>query len=78
MRDTQLQKMEENKEFMEECNQENHKNWKQNRKRQKDLKVRELHFQDLEVKAYKDKLNKELDHATRDMGGGLVDYEKNL
>jgi hypothetical protein len=32
----------------------------------------------LEVKAYKDKLNKELDEATKDMAGGINEFEMNL
>ena len=32
----------------------------------------------MEVKAYKDKLNKELDEATKDMAGGINEFEMNL
>ena len=37
-----------------------------------------MQFEDLEVKAFKNKLNSELDYATRDMMGGINDFEKNL
>jgi len=30
------------------------------------------------VKAYKNKLNKELDEATKDMAGGINEFEMNL
>jgi len=70
--------MDENREYMADWNHENKKNWKANRQRQQDMKDREKYFQDLEVKAFKNKLERELDYATKDMGLGVIDFEKNL
>ena len=43
-----------------------------------DLKVRRKYFEDKEVEAYKSKLNRELDYATKDLIGGIDEFEKNL
>lgn len=63
---------------MKEWEDEGRKNWKQNKTIRKDAIARVKHFEDLEVKAFKNKLNKELDDATYDMMGGITDFEKNL
>lgn len=39
---------------------------------------RQKYFEDKEVTMFKTKLNKELDVATRDMMGGIDEFEKNL
>lgn len=46
---------------MKEWEAEGAKNWKTNLQKRADTIARQQHFEDLEVKAYKDKLNKELD-----------------
>ena len=43
-----------------------------------DLKVRQKYFEDKEVTAFKNKLGRELDHATRELVGGIDEFEKNL
>lgn len=70
--------MAENKQFMKEWEAEGTKNWKNNLQKRADTMARQKYFEDLEVKAYKDKLNKELDEATRDMMGGINEFENNL
>jgi len=39
---------------------------------------RQKYFEDKEVKEFKDKLNRELDEATKDMMCGVDEFEKNL
>ncbi len=39
---------------------------------------RQQYFEDKEVTAYKNKLNRILDEATRDMSGGIDEFEQNL
>ena len=58
--------------------QEGHKNWQLNQKRRADAIARAKYFEDREVKIYKDKLAKELDEATRELNGGIKDFENNL
>lgn len=70
--------MSENKQFMNEWQQEGKKNWALNQQKRADTMARQKHFEDLEVKAFKNKLSKELDEATRDMMGGIDEFENNL
>ena len=37
-----------------------------------------MYFDDREVKIYKDKLNRELDHNSNDMKGGISEFHENL
>lgn len=73
-----LQKMTENKQFMKDWEMEGKKNWKSNQQKRADTMARQKYFEDLEVKAFKDKLNKELNEATLDMMGGINEFENNL
>ena len=70
--------MNENKQFMNEWMDEGKKNWKANQTKRQDAIARQKYFEDKEVEAYKNKLMKELDEATREMGGGIDEFEKNL
>ena len=36
------------------------------------------YFEDREVKAYKDKLEAELNHATKELHGGIYEFDQNL
>lgn len=78
IRQTSLKKMDENRQFMKEWEQEGAKNWKANQQKMSDLKVRQKYFEDKEVTAFKNKLGRELDHATRELVGGIDEFEKNL
>ena len=73
-----LRKMEENKTFMKEWEDEGKKNWRANQTKRKETIQKAQYYEDREVKLYKDKLMKELDEATREMGGGIDEFEKNL
>jgi predicted Zn-dependent protease with MMP-like domain len=70
--------MEENKEFMQDWLAEGKKNWNINKKKRADAIARIKYFEDREVKAYKDKLTQELEEATRELIGGVDEFEKNL
>ncbi len=70
--------MKENKQFMNEWMDEGKKNWKVNQNKRQDTINRQKYFEDKEVEAYKNKLMKELDEATREMAGGIDEFEKNL
>ena len=63
---------------MNEWMDEGKKNWKANQTKRQDAIARQKYFEDKEVEAYKNKLMKELDEATREMGGGIDEFEKNL
>ena len=91
-REEERRKMEENKEFMADWLKEGKKNWRVNQQKRTDAIARVKYFEDREVKMYKDKLQKELDEATRElMGralgfadvpselmGGVDEFERNL
>lgn len=77
-REQELQKMEENKEFMGQWMKEGRQNWKKNQEKRADAIARVKYFEDREVKAYKDKLQKELDDATKELNGGIKEFEGNL
>lgn len=77
-REEERRKMEENKEFMTDWLKEGHKNWRTNQKKRADAIARVKYFEDREVKAYKDKLQNELDEATRELMGGVDEFERNL
>ena len=70
--------MNENKQFMNEWIDEGKKNWKVNQTKRQEAIARQKYFEDKEVEAYKNKLMKELDEATAEMGGGIDEFEKNL
>lgn len=70
--------MDENKEFMQDWLKEGKKNWTINQKKRADAIARVQYFEDREVKAYKDKLGKELDEATVELIGGVQEFERNL
>ena len=55
-RERELQKMEENKEFMTQWLKEGKQNWKKNQDRRVNAIARVKYFEDREVQAYKDKL----------------------
>lgn len=78
MRQKSLQVMDENRQFMTEWQKEGKQNWKKNQQKKQDIIDRQQYFEDKEVQAYKNKLNRVLDEATKDMGGGIDEYEKNL
>jgi len=73
-----LQKMTENKQFINEWEAEGKKNWKENQRKKAEMLARRKHFEGKEVTSFKTKLMKELDEATREMGGGIDEFEKNL
>ncbi len=77
-REEELRKMEENKDFMNQWMQEGRQNWKKNQQKRADAIARVKYFEDREVKIYKDKLSKELDDATRELIGGVKEFEGNL
>ena len=77
-REKELQKMEENKEFMNDWMKEGKQNWKKNQERRTNAIARVKYFEDREVKAYKDKLQKELDDATTELMGRIKEFEGNL
>jgi len=77
-RNEEHRKMEENKEFMQEWLADGKRNWKLNQQKRADAIARVKYFEDREVKAYKDKLSKELDEATKELIGGVDEFEKNL
>jgi RNA polymerase-binding transcription factor DksA len=70
--------MEENKDFMNQWMAEGKKNWQKNTKRREDAIARVKYFEDREVQAYKNKLEKELTGATRELIGGVNEFEQNL
>ncbi len=70
--------MEENKEFMTQWMKEGHQNWKKNQTKRAEAIARVKYFEDREVKIYKDKLSKELDDATKELIGGVKEFEGNL
>ena len=70
--------MDENKEFMQDWLKEGKKNWTINQKKRAEAIARVKYFEDREVKAYKDKLSKELDEATVELIGGVQEFERNL
>jgi hypothetical protein len=55
-RERELQKMEENKEFMTQWLKEGKQNWKKNQDRRVNAIARVKYFEDREVQAYKEKL----------------------
>jgi hypothetical protein len=77
-RNESLRKMDENREFMSDWMAEGKKNWSINQKKRAEAIARVKYFEDREVKAYKDKLNKELDEATKELIGGVNEFESNL
>ncbi|CDW87464.1 mitogen-activated protein kinase organizer [Stylonychia lemnae] len=77
-RQMSMNKMKENQQFMKDWEKEGRKNWGQNQQKRSDAIARQQYFEDLEVKAFKDKLGKELDEATKDMAGGINEFEMNL
>jgi hypothetical protein len=60
-RDKELTKMEENKDFMNQWLKEGKQNWKKNQQTRTNAIARVKYFEDREVQAYKDKLERELD-----------------
>lgn len=70
--------MDENRDFMKQWLAEGKKNWQINQTKRSDAIAREKYFEDKEVAAYKSRLMKELDHATREVMGGVDEFEKNL
>lgn len=78
MRQKNLQVMEENRQFMRDWEKEGKTNWRKNLTKKQEIIDRAKYFEDKEVMAYKTKLNKILDEATRDMSGGIDEYERNL
>lgn len=77
-RQEEFRKMDENKEFMQDWMKEGKKNWTLNQRKRAEAIARVKYFEDKEVKAYKDKLSKELDEATRELIGGVEEFERNL
>lgn len=63
---------------MKEWQEEGHQNWKANQTKRRENIARVKYFEDKEVEAYKNKLNKELTHGTEEMKGGISEFEKNL
>lgn len=57
---------------------EGHKNWKKNQLKRSDAIARVKYFEDREVKAYKDKLEFELNQATKELHGGIYEFDQNL
>ena len=57
---------------------EGKQNWKKNQQKRADAIARVKYFEDREVKAYKDKLQKELDDATIELAGGIREFDGNL
>mmetsp|Transcript_108735 Transcript_108735/g.150362 ORF Transcript_108735/g.150362 Transcript_108735/m.150362 type:complete len:181 (+) Transcript_108735:509-1051(+) len=73
-----MTKIQENKQFMNEWQEEGHQNWKINQTKRRENIARVKYFEDKEVEAYKNKLNKELTQGTDEMRGGISEFEKNL
>lgn len=71
-------KLEENREFMHQWMAEGHKNWQKNQKKRQEAIAKVEYFENREVKAYKDKLERELTQATRELIGGVNEFEQNL
>ena len=63
---------------MKEWQEEGHQNWKINQTKRRENIARVKYFEDKEVEAYKNKLNKELTQGTEEMRGGISEFEKNL
>ena len=63
---------------MKEWDAEGKKNWRANQKKMRDMVERQKYFEDKEVRAFKNKLMKELDEATTELIGGVDEFEKNL
>ena len=70
--------MEENKEFMTQWMKEGKQNWKKNQVRRADAIARVQYFENREVQAYKNKLQKELDEATKELNNGIKEFDGNL
>lgn len=77
-KDEERRKLEENREFMTDWLAEGKRSWKQNQKRRAEAIAKVQYFEDREVKAYKDKLGRELDEATRELMGGIEEFDRNL
>jgi hypothetical protein len=73
-----LQKMQENKEFMNDWNKTGRQNWKTNQNKRAAEISRVKHFEDREIKIYKDQLNRELNYNTGDMQMGITEFHENL
>lgn len=71
-------KLDENRDFMTQWLTEGKKNWQANQQKRADAIARVKYFEDREVKAYKGKLQKELDEATKELIGGVDEFERNL
>lgn len=54
---------------------EGHKNWQNNQKKREEAIARVQYFENKEVKAYKDRLDRELNHATKELIGGVSEFE---
>ena len=63
---------------MKEWTAEGKEKWKLNQERRAQAIEKVNYFEDREVNIYKNKLNKELNAATNEMGFGISDFEKNL
>jgi len=71
-------KLDENRDFMMQWLKEGKKNWQANHQKRADAIARVKYFEDREVKAYKGKLQKDLDEATKELIGGVDEFERNL
>lgn len=63
---------------MQDWEAEGRQNWKINRETRAKEIARQLYFEDREIKVYKDKLTKQLDHHTQDFISGVEQFEENL
>ena len=70
--------MEENKDFMNQWMKEGKQNWKKNQERRANAIARVEYFENREVQAYKNKLQKELDDATKELNNGIKEFDGNL
>ena len=77
-RQISFKKMEENKQFMSEWEKEGKEKWRGNLKNRQDTMDRQKYFEDKEVEVFKNRLNRELDVATKELVGGIDEFERNL
>lgn len=78
MRTKQLDTMADNRQFMQDWDSQNKKNWQKNQQKKREMIARAKYFEDKEVQEFKDKLNKELSHATGEMSTGIAEFTKNM
>lgn len=77
-RSEELRKLDENRDFMKQWMAEGKNNWESNWRKREEAIARAKYFEDREVQAYKKKIEREMDEATRELIGGVEEFERNL